>query len=70
MFFGDAKQVVVGEVWRTLDLNGNEANRDRLLREGTPVNVTIPMPARARDVKIVVYDYDADLLGTATARIR
>ena len=70
VFFGDAKQAVVGETWRTLDLNANAANRDRLAREGTPVNVTFPLPAGARDVKIVVYDYDSDLLGTATARIR
>jgi VWFA-related protein len=70
VFAGDARQVVVGETWRTLDLSVNDANRERLLREGTPVTVTIPVPANARDVKVVIYDYDADLLGTATARIR
>jgi VWFA-related protein len=70
VFAGDARQAVVGETWRTLDLSVNEANRERLLREGTPVTVTIPVPTAARDVKVVIYDYDADLLGTATARIR
>ena len=70
VFFGDAKQGVVGETWRTLDLSANEANRDRLRREGSPVTVTIPLPAGARDVKVVVYDYGSDLLGTATARVR
>ena len=70
VFSGDAKQAVVGETWRTLDLNANEANRERLMREGTPVTVTIPLPAGARDVKVVVYDYGSDLLGTATGRIR
>jgi VWFA-related protein len=70
VFFGDAKQALVGETWRTLDLNANEPNRDRLRREGTPVTVTIPLPPGARDVKVVVYDYDSDLLGTATARLR
>jgi VWFA-related protein len=70
VFFGDAKQVVVGETWRTLDLNANEANRARLVREGTPVAATIPLPAGARDVKVVIYDYGSDLLGTATAKVR
>ena len=70
MFSGDAKAVVVGETWRTLDLNVNEASRERLMREGTPVTVTIPLPNGARDVKVVVYDYGSDLLGTATGRIR
>jgi VWFA-related protein len=69
-FSGDAKQRLVGETWRTLDLSVNEANRERLVRDGTPVAVTIPLPNDARDVKVVVYDYGSDLLGTATARIR
>ena len=70
VFSGDAKAVVVGETWRTLDLNVSEASRERLMREGTPVTVTIPLPNGARDVKVVVYDYGSDLLGTATGRIR
>ena len=61
---------MVGETWRTLDLNVSEASRERLMREGTPVTVTIPLPNGARDVKVVVYDYGSDLLGTATGRIR
>jgi hypothetical protein len=70
VFYGNAKQVVIGETWRTVDLNVNAANRERLLREGTPVTVTLPLPAGASDVKVVVYDYGSDLLGTAVAKVR
>jgi len=34
-----------------------------------PVHVRM-VPNGARDVKVVVYDYGSDLLGTATGRIR
>jgi hypothetical protein len=70
VFFGDAGKSVIGETWRVLDLNVNDANRERLVREGIPVAVTIPLPGGAREVKIVVYDYGSDLLGTATGKIR
>ena len=70
VFFGDAAKAVIGETWRILDLNVNDANRERLVREGMPVAVTIPLPAGTREVKIVVYDFGSDLLGTATGKIK
>ena len=40
-------------------------------RPSAPFRITLnPGTAGARDVKVVVYDYGSDLLGTAVARIR
>lgn len=52
---------------------GNRSVRDdtyqAFLREGASFGVRVPLAGTPRHVKVVVYDYDADVLGTATATL-
>ncbi|MCC7043554.1 MAG: VWA domain-containing protein [Acidobacteria bacterium] len=59
----------VGELWQRLELNLLPGTWERFQREGIPHAATLPAPDEARSVKIVAYDYYADLVGTALVRI-
>jgi VWFA-related protein len=69
VFFGDARQRVVGEAWQKVELALTPELLERHTRERLPVTLQLPIPAEARHAKIVVYDYGSDLLGTAASRL-
>ena len=63
---GDAKENVVGSVKDRLSLDLSEDARARALSGGIAYSARIPVTGQTRYVKAVVYDFGADLLGTAT----
>jgi len=69
LFLGDAKQTVVAETRSRVDLKLTDELRDEMLRDGVSFRLSAPLALEARFLKVVVYDYGADLVGTATARI-
>jgi hypothetical protein len=61
----------VGEVWRTADLSFSDEEYAQLQAgQHIAYRTTIDVTGRARTLKAVVYDHDADRLGTATSRVR
>jgi VWFA-related protein len=70
VFCGDAKENVVGQAMRTLDITLTEQRFARLAAEGVPYSVWIPVEALARYVKVIVYNYEADLVGSTTVRMK
>jgi hypothetical protein len=64
-----ARQETVGQEWQTLELTYSDDRLPALLRDGLHHSITIPITAPINDVKIVVYDYGADLAGTIVARV-
>jgi VWFA-related protein len=70
IFCGNASGTVVGESWQKLDLKLLEPTYQRFLADGVHHSVRIPVKNAADYVKVVVYDYGADLLGTAIVRVR
>jgi hypothetical protein len=70
-FFGaaDGKDRMVGEGWETLAFRLTPQEHDRFLREGLGFTVRIPVRAEPSRLKVVLYDYAMDVLGSATARI-
>jgi hypothetical protein len=60
---GDAKQQVVGVLKQQMTLNMDAAHYARAIGGGIPYTTTIPVTARPAHVKVLVYDYDADMLG-------
>jgi VWFA-related protein len=69
-FCADSKERLIGQAWQTVDLNLKEETYQRLLTEGLRHASDIPITGSARYVKVVVYDYRADRLGSAIVRLQ
>ena len=70
VYAGDGKQQVVGEVLRKVDLKLKEDAYRTFMKQGAAFDVRIPLKADATYIKVIVYDYAADLLGTAVTRLK
>lgn len=70
VFIGDAKQNLVGERWQTVDIKLTQTNLEKFRREGASILQRVEARAKPRFVKVVVYDYRADLVGSAIAQLK
>jgi VWFA-related protein len=68
-FAGDARQRVIGEAWQKIDLKLKDETYQRFLREGASYTARVSVRGSPKYVKVVVYDYAADLVGTAVAKV-
>ena len=66
---GDARDRMVGDVSRRLDFRLRPDEHERYLREGIDFPVSIPVSAEPRRVKIVLYNVEMDVIGSATADV-
>jgi hypothetical protein len=69
IFCGAAKNTVVGQTRRTVTVALTAERYDQVGKQGLPYSVRIPVSAPPRFVKVVVYDYDADLTGSTVATL-
>ena len=60
----------VGDLWQKMDLNLSEATYQRMLREGLPYSGRVTVTGIVKHVKIVVYDYATDRVGTIMRHVR
>ncbi len=67
---GDAKERVIGRSRQTLDLSLKDDTFQRYSREGFPLSASLSMVAKPRYVKLVVYDYASDLVGSRTITLK
>ena len=70
VFCGDNKENVTGELWQNINLNLKDDTYARLMKDGVTYNAKIPLKGPAQYVKIIVYDYGADLVGSTTMKIK
>jgi hypothetical protein len=70
IFCGNPREAVVGDAWQRIDLNLSEETFTRVQREGVSHAAHVPVKAHPRYVKIIVYDYAADLVGTAVVSLK
>jgi hypothetical protein len=63
---GNKQQALAGELWRTLAFKLSDANYQKFLREGVGYTQAVAIDGEPRYVKVVIYQYDADLVGSAT----
>jgi VWFA-related protein len=66
----DARQRVVGQLVEEIRLRQDEAEHQRALRDGIAYAGRVTPTAAAQMVKVVVYDYAADLLGTVVVTVK
>jgi VWFA-related protein len=65
----DSDSRVKDERRQTIDLNLQDDAYARCRRDGIPYSVRLPAARGACDVKVIVYDYAADVLGSTVVRI-
>jgi VWFA-related protein len=70
VYCGDGNEKIVGQVRRQLNIALTEATYQRASREGFFRDMGIPVTVKPRNVKVIVYDYEADRVGSALVRIK
>jgi VWFA-related protein len=70
VYCGDARERLVGQAWQRINFKLSEGSRGELIKTGVPYTVRVPVRVAASTAKVVVYDYGADLLGSAILRVR
>ncbi|HSC29070.1 MAG TPA: VWA domain-containing protein [Vicinamibacterales bacterium] len=70
VFWGDRKENLVADLRQTIDLNLDPESYERLMQEGMTYTTELNLPVVPRYVKVIVYDYAADALGSAMTTVR
>lgn len=70
IYAADSRERILNESRHKVDLKLKDENYQRYLREGIPFEVTMRAPVPPRYVKVIVYDYAADLVGSAVATLK
>ena len=70
VFAMDNRQRQVVDLWQRVELDLSEATYQKFAAGGIPYNATLQLPApqQAQAVKVVVYDYAADLVGSVVLK--
>ncbi len=70
VFFADARKTILDERWKQLDMKLPPHSYEQVMRGGIPCQVRVPKKPGMRVVKVVVYDYQADLLGSVEVVVK
>lgn len=70
VFCIDARGKTVGQTRRMLDVALTEERFGQIPKQGLPYGVRIPLVAPARFLKVVVYNYDANLIGSTVVTMK
>ena len=70
VFYGDARGRPLGDVWQTLDMNLKPATFERVKKDGITCSTRVPLGPPGQMFKIVVYSYEADLVGSVTTKLK
>jgi hypothetical protein len=68
-YCGGVKDEPVGEASQRLELRLTEATYARAQKDGVNFRVQIPVRGLGATLKVIVYDYGADLVGSAGVRV-
>jgi VWFA-related protein len=69
----DVRDSILQQVWKRVELSYTDERLAAVKQSGVPISLPLPLarPAsNAKTVKIVVYDYPADLVGSAIIKVR
>ena len=70
IFAGDDKERIVGQSRHTMDLKLKDETYQRYMREGIPFTITLSAVTKPTYVKVIVYDYTADLVGSTNVKLK
>ena len=70
IFCADGREQLLGQSWNAVDLEMTPDAFQRFLISGLTYSGRVAVPTAAKHVKVVVYDYGADLVGSAMVQIK
>jgi VWFA-related protein len=70
IYAADDKERIINESRHKIDLKLKDENYQRYLRDGIPFDLTMRAAVPPRYVKVIVYDYAADLLGSSIVKLK
>ena len=70
VYAGDARQRVLGETLQKVELKLTEESYRTTMASGIPFNVRIAYTGEPAYVKVIVYDYASDLLGSSVVKLK
>jgi len=70
LFVADGRQRGIGHLRQTIDVRLRPESVERFLADGTTLTTHVPFDGEALYLKVIAYDYGADLVGTATRVLR
>ena len=70
VYCGDAKQTVIGDAGQYVDLSADEATYRLWLQSGIRRIIRVPTSEPPKYVKVVVYDYGSDRIGSAMVTVK
>jgi hypothetical protein len=69
-FLGDGNEDIVGERWQLVDMNLTDASYQEFKMRGASFSLPIAVAGEPRLLKVIAYDYAADLIGIANVSVR
>jgi len=70
IYCGDAKQIVIADAGEHVDINAPEATYQQWLQSGMHRTIRVPVSEAPKFVKVVVYDYGSDRVGSAMVTVK
>jgi hypothetical protein len=70
IFYGNSRGRYLGDVWDTMEMNLREESYQRVMKDGIPFSVHIPMKEPGETFKIVVYNYENDKVGSVMLKAK
>jgi hypothetical protein len=70
IFCVDDHDRLVGESWKTIELSYSDERLPIVMGQGITIQIPLELQSPGKQVKVIVYDYRADLVGSVLARIR
>ena len=67
---GDSHNKNIGEIWESRDIRIPASRLEEIRRTGFPMTIKVPVKQPPSYVKIMIYDYGSDLLGSVTKTMR
>jgi hypothetical protein len=70
IYAGDSREQVIGETLKRVDLKLSDESYETARRSGVPFSAVLRVAESPVYVKVIVFDYASDLLGSAVVRMR
>jgi VWFA-related protein len=69
VFYFDQHGQMLGNTWQKAELKFDQPTFQQIKQNGIPYNTRIQVSPAVRDVRVVVYDFKADLVGSADGKV-